>query len=87
MAGLKLRMNIDGQALAKTATVISNGVMLAANVYLIGANINQSIHSKKQARVSDTFQTAIEVTQSLTGLTKVITEIVDKHHAQNTTNL
>lgn len=87
MAGLKLRMNIDGPALAKTAAVISNGVMLAANVYLMTANITQSIHAKKQARVSDTLQTAVDVSQSLSGLTKVITEIVGRHHVQNTTDL
>ena len=87
MADVKLKMRISGPALAKTAAVISNGVMLAANVYLMGANISQSVHAKKQARVSDTLQTAVEVTQSLSGLTKIITEIVGKHYVQNSQDL
>ena len=87
MPDVKLRMKLNGQALAKTAAVVSNGVMLAANMYLMGSNIHQAVQRKRQAQVSDTLNTAVEVAQSLAGLTKVITEIVSKHHVQNAKDL
>ena len=87
MPDVKLRMKLNGQALAKTAAVVSNGVMLAANMYLMGSNIHQAVQRKRQAQVSDTLNTAVEVAQSLAGLTKVITEIVSKHHVQNSQGL
>ena len=87
MPDVKLRMKVNGPALAKTAAVISNGVVLAANMYLMGSNIHQAAVNKRQARVSDTMNTVVEISQSLAGLTKVITEIVSRNHVQNTTNL
>ena len=87
MPDVKLRMKVNGPALAKTAAVISNGVVLAANMYLMGSNIHQAAVNKRQARVSDTMNTIVEISQSLAGITKVITEIVNRNHVQNTTNL
>ena len=80
MTDVKLRMNVNGKALAKTAAVISNGVVLAANVYLMGSNIQQTVRAKKQARVSDSLNTVVELSQSLAGLTNVIAEIVSRNH-------
>ena len=87
MTDVKLRMKVNGPALAKTAAVISNGVVLAANVYLMSSNIQHAVRAKKQARVSDTLGTAVEVAQSLAGLTNVIAEIVSRNHVQNTTDI
>ena len=87
MPDVKLRMKVNGPALAKTAAVISNGVVLAANMYLMGSNIHQAAVNKRQARVSDTMNTIVEISQSLAGITKVITEIVNRNHVQNTTDL
>ncbi len=87
MPDVKLRMKVNGPALAKTAAVISNGVVLAANMYLMGSNIHQAAVNKRQARVSDTMNTVVEISQSLAGLTKVITEIVSRNHVQNSQDL
>ena len=87
MSDVKLRMKVNGKALAKTAAVISNGVVLAANVFLMGSSIHNGIQAKKQARVSDSLNTVVELSQSLAGLTKIITEIVSKHHVQNSQDL
>ena len=87
MPDVRLRLKVNGPALAKTAAVISNGIVLAANVYLMGSNIHQAAVNKRQARVSDTMNTVVEISQSLAGLTKVITEIVSRNHVQNTTDL
>ena len=87
MPDVKLRMKVNGQALAKTAAVISNGVVLAANVFLMGSTIQHTVRAKKQARVSDSFNTVVELSQSLAGLTNVIAEIVSRNHVQNTSDL
>ena len=87
MPDVKLRMKVNGPALAKTAAVISNGIVLAANVYLMGSNIQHAVRSKKQARVSDSLNTAVEIAQSLAGLTNVIAEIVSRNHVKNSPDL
>ena len=87
MPDVKLRMKVNGSALAKTAAVISNGIVLAANVYLMGSNIQHAVRSKKQARVSDSLNTAVEIAQSLAGLTNVIAEIVSRNHVKNTPDI
>ena len=87
MPDVRLRMKVNGPALAKTAAVISNGVFLAANMYLMGSNIHQAAVNKRQARVSDTMNTVVEISQSLAGITKVITEIVSRNHVQNSQDL
>jgi hypothetical protein len=87
MSDVKLRIRFNGPAIAQTAAVISNGVVLAANVYLLSSNIQQTIQTKKQTRVSDSLQTAVEVAQSFGSLTKLITDIVEKNHVKNSSGL
>jgi hypothetical protein len=87
MSDVKLRIRFNGSAIAQTAAVISNGVVLAANVYLLTSNIQQTIHTMKQARVSDSLQTAVDVAQSFGNLTKLITDIVEKNHVKNSSDL
>lgn len=87
MNDVRLRIKVNSQSLSKAAMVLSNGVVLAANLYLIGSNTHQAITSRKQAKVSQTLQTTVEVAQTLAGLTKVVTEIVSKNHVQNPTDI
>jgi hypothetical protein len=87
MSDVKLRIRFNGPAIAQTAAVISNGVVLAANVYLLSSSIQQTIRTTKQARVSDSLQTAVDVAQSLGSLTKLITDIVEKNHVKNSPDI
>jgi len=87
MSDVKLRIRFNGPAIAQTAAVISNGVVLAANVYLLSSSIQQTIRTTKQARVSDSLQTAVEVAQSFGSLTKLITDIVEKNHVKNSPDI
>ena len=87
MSDVKLRIRFNGPAIAQTAAVISNGVVLAAYVYLLSSSIQQTIRTTKQARVSDSLQTAVDVAQSLGSLTKLITDIVEKNHVKNSPDI
>ncbi len=77
----KLRINLNTQALVKTAEVISNTVLLTANVYLVGSGFNNYFRQKKQEQVTNTLQTTAEVASAVAGLTKVITETIGIHNA------
>jgi len=81
MAETKLRFKVNNQSLSKVAMVLSNGVVLAANMYLVGSNIHQSITSRRQSRIAESLQTSVDIAQTLAGLTKVVTEIVGEKHA------
>ena len=84
---VKMRFKVNSQALSKAAMVLSNSVVLAANIYLVGSNVHQSITSRRQSRISDSLQTAVDVAQSFGSLTKLITDIVEKNHVKNSSDL
>ena len=84
MAGdTKLRIRVNTGSLVKIAGIVSNGVMLAANAYLIGSGIHNSIHVRRQERVQSNLQTTAELASALAGLTKVISETIGVHHASS----
>ena len=43
----RLRMTINHQALAKTVSVLSNSVLLAANTYMLGSSFKQSVQDRR----------------------------------------
>lgn len=73
----KLRMNLNGTALTKVASLISNSVLLSANVYLIGSNVSSQFKEKKRERKLQTLELCAQVANATAGLTKVVVEIID----------
>jgi len=81
--GTKIRIKVNTSSLVKVAGIISNSVMLAANAYLIGSGIHNSIRIRKQERVQDNLQTTAELASAIAGLTKVVTDTIGVHHEQS----
>ena len=79
----KLRIRVNTSSLVKIAGIVSNSVMLAANAYLIGSGIHNSIRIRKQERVQDNLQTTAELASAIAGLTKVISETIGVRHEQS----
>ena len=77
----QLRMNINHQALVKTASVLSNSVLLAANTYMIGSSFRHTIQDRRNQRISNNLQLAAEVSTAVAGLTKVIISSLESYHA------
>jgi len=78
----KLRININTNAIVKTAEIISNSVLLTANAYLIGSGLTNYFREKKREQISNNLQTAAEIASAVAGLTKVITETIGIYNAQ-----
>jgi len=78
-----LRVNLNGRAFSRIASILSNTVLLAANTYLIASNMKSSIAEKKRSRVVENLQLTAEVASAVAGLTKVVTDNLDKYHAQS----
>jgi len=81
--GTTIRIKVNTSSLVKVAGIISNSVMLAANAYLIGSGIHNSIRIRKQARIQDNLQTTAELASAIAGLTKVVTDTIGVHHEQS----
>lgn len=75
----KFRLNINAGALAKSASLISNSVLLTANAYLIGSSFTNSFRDRKISRRNENLQTSAEIVSSIASLTKVVTDTLAKH--------
>ncbi len=82
MTTTKIRLNLNSQALVKTAEIFANGVLLASNGFLLGSGIRNSLRERKREQVTNNLLVAAEVASAIAGLTKVITETVGIRHAK-----
>ncbi len=78
----KLKLTINSNALTKTASLISNSVMLTANAFLIGSGFSNYFKDRKRERITNNLQGTAEIASAIAGLTKVVTETIEKHHEQ-----
>ncbi len=76
-----LRINVNSQAALKLASLVSNSVILAANVYLVGSGIHGQWRDRKREHIASNLQIAAEVANAAATLTKVITDTIEQHHA------
>ncbi len=76
-----LRVNLNGQAFSRLANIVSNTVLLASNAYLLASNIKGNITDRKRSRTIENLQLTAEVASAVAGLTKVVTDNIDKYHA------
>lgn len=74
-----LRMNVNSQAAVKLASLVSNTVLLAANVYLVSTGIRQQVQVRRQERISSTLQSAAEIATAVAGLTQVVTSTLERY--------
>ena len=76
---MKLRMNINSQAIVKLAGLVSNSIILSTNVFLIGTNFKRQINQKKTEAIANKLQLTAEVAQAVAGLSKVIVATLEGH--------
>jgi len=76
----KIRFNINSQAVAKTASLISNGVLLTANAYLIGSGFSSSYRERRNQSRNQNLQLTAEIASAIASLTKVVTDTLNKHN-------
>lgn len=76
-----LKIHISSQSAAKLAGLLSNAVLLASNTYLIISGIQEEMRSRRRQRLTGGFQVAVEVAGTLAALTKVVSEVLEQHHA------
>jgi|TARA_Y100000310_G_C20484784_1_gene716370 hypothetical protein len=74
-------VNLNGTALSRAASILSNTVLLAANSFLIASNLKNNMAERRRSRVVENLQLTAEVASAVAGLTKVVTENLDKYHA------
>jgi len=76
---MKLRININSQAIVKLAGLVSNSIILSTNVFLIGTNFKRQINQKKTEAIANKLQMTAEVAQAIAGLSKVIVATLEGH--------
>ena len=83
MSGNRLRVNINSQAVSKLASLVANGVILSANVFLLGTSVHSQIRDRKRDRTVEGLQLTAEIAGAAAGLTKVIIETIDHGKTDN----
>lgn len=73
----RLRLNLNTRALTRTASLISNTIVLTANAFLIGTGITSSLRNRKRERTIETLEMGAQVANAAAGLTKVIVSILE----------
>jgi uncharacterized protein YbjQ (UPF0145 family) len=76
---MKLRINLNSQAIVKLAGLVSSSIILSTNVFLIGTNFKRQINQKKTEAIANKLQLTVEVAQALAGLSKVIVATLEGH--------
>ena len=76
----KIRFNVNTQAVAKTASLISNGVLLTANAYLIGSGFSNSFRERRNQSRNQNLQLTAEIASAIASMTKVVTDTLGKHN-------
>ncbi len=69
---MKLRINLNSQAIVKLAGLVSNSIILSTNVFLLGTNFKRQISQKKIETIANKLQLTAEVAQAVATLSKVI---------------
>ena len=80
----KIQINVSTQSFSKLAGLLSNAVLLASNTYLIVSGLQEEMRSRRRQRLTGGFQVAVEVAGALAALIKVVSEVLEQHHAQRT---
>lgn len=80
---MRLRLKLSGQSLNRGAHLISNTVLMATNLYLVGSGLRQQSQARAQQSTISTLQTAAEIAGAIAGLMQIVTSTLDKHHAQD----
>ena len=76
---MRLRINLNSQAIVKLAGLVSNSIILSTNVFLIGTNFKRQINQKKTEAIANKLQLTAEVAQAVAGLSKVIVATLEGH--------
>jgi len=80
-ADTRLRLRFSSGSLSRVAGLLSNSVALAANAYLIGAGLHNSLRTRRQERIQDQLQLTAELAAAVAGLTKVVSDTIGASHA------
>ena len=79
MPGTTIRITLTSQSLAKVASLIANGALLASNAFMVTTGIRDSMRDSRRQRINSNLQSAAEIATALAGLTQVITSTLERH--------
>ena len=74
----RIRINVNSQALIKTAGLLSNTVILATNAFLLGSGIASHWRERKRERTLQNLEVTAQVANAIAGLTRVVVETIDR---------
>ena len=76
---MRLRINVNSQAVVKLAGLVSNSIVLSTNTYLLGINIRRQAKERKAEAITTKLQLASEVASAVAGLAKVVVTTLESN--------
>ena len=74
----KIRINVNPQAIIKLASLVSNSLLLSANVVLLTHDVRHRVQEKRNEVMTNRLQMTAEVASAIAGLAKVIVNVLDE---------
>ena len=74
----KIRINVNPQAIIKLASLVSNSLLLSANVVLLTHDVRHRVQEKRNEAMTNRLQMTAEVASAIAGLAKVIVNVLDE---------
>lgn len=79
-----LRIVISSDSLAKTASLVANGALLASNAFMVASGIREQAVGRRRERIKANLQGAADITASLAALARVISNTLEQHRGPGT---
>ncbi len=76
----KIRITLTNQSLAKLASLVASGSLLASNVFMVTAGIRDNLRDNRRQRIKSGLQAGAEIAASLAALAKVIGDTLARHN-------
>ncbi|MCB9059046.1 MAG: hypothetical protein H6627_10800 [Calditrichae bacterium] len=73
----RLRLTVNSQTVVKAAGILSNGLLLVTNSYLIASGFRNNLRERRTQRIHDNLQLTAEIAGAVAGLTKVISQTLE----------
>ncbi len=77
MKAYMMRIKVNPQALVKFTSLLSNSLLLSANAFLLGSDIQRRIQEKKTETTANRIQITAEAAAAISGLAKVIVQSIE----------
>ena len=74
----RIRIRMNPHDVIKLASLVSNSLLLSANIVMLSHDVHHRVQEKKAIALSNRLEMTAEVADAIAGLAKVIINVIDE---------